>query len=425
MTEAVNSWTAGFSKHAGQMVFAVMAANWALHGTGILRSERATTSMALCIVYLSAQLVLMGFNVYVLDSRHRYAAKNRSDWLKEFEERAGSGDSWPYTKGLERSGRIQRFLNLALPLLAGLLLLFSTLPTETRKQNPSAGVLDARSCCGQVEDDVKSIRQSVDQLLSRERSRSPVAADSFPPTIQGVTDVRVPSRLLIGVGLVLLVYGGIALWRLKSVQAQAVAAVLATVGAISISGGGLTLFKDVRFDSVVSFKSDHLIDVIQQQVTSLGASGPERIASIAGFKLGAANIVETPNGLAQVQGLQQAQLAATRWLTMRRAGKDGVLLVVGSTDRLPLRGSISQQYDANVGLARARGEAVKNAVVEACKKLEPTCDLKDEQVIVLVSGPVQTPDVADLADMRTGYPQDRRVDVWALWTKKSESAVKR
>jgi len=82
--------------------------------------------------------------------------------------------------------------------------------------------------------------------------------------------------------------------------------------------------------------------------------------------------------------------------------------------------------DANVSLARARAESVKNALIEKCSTTNG-CAMKDDQVVVLVSGPLHTPtrELSPPATQRDGFPEDRRVDVWVIWTRKPADAARR
>jgi hypothetical protein len=92
-----------------------------------------------------------------------------------------------------------------------------------------------------------------------------------------------------------------------------------------------------------------------------------------------------------------------------------MILIVGATDRLPLAGRTRARYEANTGLALARAAAVKDFLAGECwTKSAKMPD--DKNVLLLVSGPHNTPADDGNAQHRPphGYPQDRRVEVWAL-----------
>ena len=156
-----------------------------------------------------------------------------------------------------------------------------------------------------------------------------------------------------------------------------------------------------------------------------GGVDPQRLGAVAKFKIGDDRLVEAqPNAFTAVDEADEIRDMAAAWIKGRGEGKNAVLLVIGATDRLPIAGRRRQQYDANAGLAMARGEAVKNALLVSCHKQAQQsarkCDLNEDQIIVLVSGPRHTPNAGDTSPRASaeGFPEDRRVDVWAFWTRK-------
>jgi hypothetical protein len=110
-----------------------------------------------------------------------------------------------------------------------------------------------------------------------------------------------------------------------------------------------------------------------------------------------------------------------RWTSGRGAGKDALLLLVASTDRIPLSESLRRRFEANVGLARARGETIRALLLQTGSGLKPELRLTEEQMLVVVSGPRQTPQPDRNSVLKgdgVGFPEDRRVDVWAIWGSK-------
>lgn len=110
---------------------------------------------------------------------------------------------------------------------------------------------------------------------------------------------------------------------------------------------------------------------------------------------------------------QKIQEVALAWKKGREQGDDGIVFVIGSTDRLPLRDKSRIRFGGDVGLARARAESVAEAVSNLAKKLSPQNPLPDDRFIMLVSGPRNTPGANE--SQKTGFPEDRRVDVWIFW----------
>jgi hypothetical protein len=189
---------------------------------------------------------------------------------------------------------------------------------------------------------------------------------------------------------------------------------------LTCSAGGFALIKELKVDSIFTIKTDKLFDYVRKEIAGLDAIGPEQLGFVDRFKLGDENVVETsPETGRDVSESPSVKAMVDAWLTRRKDGMNAVLLVIGSTDRLPISGAKRQQFEANVSLARARAEAVKRALLANCRDLAG-CEMKGEQVIVLVSGPLHTPVQAQSppASKRDGFPEDRRVDVWAIWTRK-------
>ena len=91
------------------------------------------------------------------------------------------------------------------------------------------------------------------------------------------------------------------------------------------------------------------------------------------------------------------------------AGPGRLYLLIGSTDRLPLEGTIRRQYDANVGLAKA----VKDYMLNQCS---PKVNPEENVLLSLVAGPQQTDRIEGKVDpsVPAGYGIDRRVDVYRL-----------
>ena len=123
------AWSAGLGKFALQAAFALMAANWAIHGSshrGILANVWAKWSMTVGFLYLTFLLILIGRHVLLLRRRHAYADFDRVRWQTEFDrESANVGTPWPYTEEIERNGDVMLWLHFAAPLLMGCLLLVS------------------------------------------------------------------------------------------------------------------------------------------------------------------------------------------------------------------------------------------------------------------------------------------------------------
>jgi outer membrane protein OmpA-like peptidoglycan-associated protein len=131
----------------------------------------------------------------------------------------------------------------------------------------------------------------------------------------------------------------------------------------------------------------------------IGALGPEHLGDFVGFEPGRSEF--TANMKTSVADV------CNRWL-QRTDYQEGLLLVVGATDRIPLGPTARLRYESNFGLARARAEEIKSKIVE--------CGVPALQILAIVSGPRTTPERKNPSIADAGYPQDRMVDVWAIWS---------
>lgn len=422
-------WSSGQAKYALQLTFALMAANWALHGTttAILDNRWATWSMVAAIAYLAVFHGLMSWLVRLSRRQHRYADADKRRWASEFAANAGAQSDWPYTPWMERVGTFMYWAHLVGPLLCGALLLCSVYNFESTKGlAPGGSDATGSGCCTSIKADVAAIRRVVEgasRLAGRETTS---ALEDAAVSTPGSATVHFPTiALWVAFGMV--VSGVAVVFRSTKVGLRAAGASMATVGALTLTAGGFTLIKEVKVDSIFSIKVDKLLELVRQQVIEMGGAGPEQVAAIERFKLGEAGELDrdVPDQIDVTKSKEVAR-AAQRWVDGRKLGRDGVLLVIGSTDRLPLGGAKERQFEANVGLARARGEAVKRGIIAAVRNQWAGLEPKPEQVIVLVSGPGQTPRDGDTSasSKRSGYPEDRRVDVWAFWAPRAEAVGK-
>lgn len=416
------NWTAGLGKYGLQVTFALMAANWAVHGSNaaLLQNPWAKWSMVTAVAYLALLLLSMGTMVRESWLRREYADRDKARWAREFAATADGPSAWPYSAAMERLGNIMAVLHVLGPLVSGALLLISIFTASPVALGPAtAGGANGQPCCARIGDDVAAIRHSVEAFA---------AAGSSDETmvVSGTSELRFAAWPIVSLGMLLALGGAVVLWLGKGNKAQAVGASLMTIG-LTCSAGGFALVKELKIESLFTVKTDRLFDFVRQEIAGMGVTGPERLGFIDRFKLGDERLFETPSG--QTMAVDKSALVASMvdtWMIKRKDGTNAVLLVIGATDRLPIGGAKRRQFEANVSLARARAESVKLALLDQCRSTAK-CELSADQVVVLVSGPAHTPTAehSPPATRRDGFPEDRRVDIWAIWTRKSENAVKR
>lgn len=194
------------------------------------------------------------------------------------------------------------------------------------------------------------------------------------------------------IGGVLLRYGNGSL--VKGMGAVAIASSLAMHG---------YLIKKIDIDSLIKIEPNidkiEIKSEIKNQLEKLGALGPTHETKITGFDSGSPNLKDD-----MLSGILNV---CSRWKERQEKNQEGLLLVIGATDRVRLSATAKLRYDSNFGLARARAEAVKSTLVE--------CGVESERTITLVSGPRNTPTVSAHPITNEDFPEDRAVDIWAIW----------
>lgn len=142
-----------------------------------------------------------------------------------------------------------------------------------------------------------------------------------------------------------------------------------------------------------------------------------------GFDVGSFAIGERTRGcvdadIAKVAWRDWLAARARDWIRRPSASASDTLLIIGSADRQALRGPLASRFDSNAGLARARADAVKHALMDAINRESGNAlhRLSDSRVLVLSEGPAHTP------ELHRGGPggaacdpllaEDRRIQVW-------------
>ncbi|MHA6885494.1 OmpA family protein [Ralstonia pseudosolanacearum] len=175
---------------------------------------------------------------------------------------------------------------------------------------------------------------------------------------------------------------------------------------VAMVASGLTangiVFKDAKFGDL--FKFDTRIDKvaleleIDRKLKALSEFGPEQLGVVDDFESGRADV--------RPQMGETIRAVCDKWRTHGDRGQHGLLLVIGSTDRVRLSPTSATQYESNVGLARARAEQVKARLLD--------CSIPTGQMVTMVSGPRYTPASGELVP--SDAAKDRSVVVWALWS---------
>jgi outer membrane protein OmpA-like peptidoglycan-associated protein len=300
-----------------------------------------------------------------------------------------------HVEGSERR-RVRQLLWLgALILVPSFLLLFVSFPAEYSCA-PQAASSPPGVAKGAVPQPVPSVPgPAATPLLPIPTVPEPAATPLLVPFMVGSVVV-----IAIGAGLMLLG---------THVGTRAVGG--ATIAA-ALLGNGYVIFR-AKIDDLV--KIDTLVKIDKPSINLPGeeperqgqAQGqgksqalqlaPERLGLLDGFAPGQAAIPEHARGRLD---------DICRRLRERGRERRGLVLVVGSTDRVRLAARARRQFESNVGLAQARAEQVREALVP--------CQEGDSNLVTLVAGPRHTP-VPGTVDDLGGNPGDRSVAVYVVW----------
>jgi hypothetical protein len=221
------------------------------------------------------------------------------------------------------------------------------------------------------------------------------SATNCPPAPPGITppdDAGGPGRVvwaLMASGTAALLVGGGLLAFGRSSWTRATGS-LALLSGLTANG---YLIKEVKVGDL--FKVEPNVEVrldrLRQQLSEFG---PEHLQTLSGFAPGEAALVP-----AMEAPLQEV---CRRWKAHGAGPRRGLLLVIGSTDRVALGRDARGRYESNVGLARARAEQVRQRLMDC---------IPGDQLMPLVSGPRDTPQGGE-----PGSANDRSVVVWAMWS---------
>lgn len=126
-----NAWSEMLTTRSIELSFAIIAANWAVHGNenNILNNFFAKWSILIIFVFLGVNLMFTWLLSERLFARHDYAEKNHESWKKEFENyKKEKNPIWPYTHFIEGSPKYLRHLKFLLPLLSASFFIKSLFP---------------------------------------------------------------------------------------------------------------------------------------------------------------------------------------------------------------------------------------------------------------------------------------------------------
>ena len=171
--------------------------------------------------------------------------------------------------------------------------------------------------------------------------------------------------------------------------------------ALGLTANG-QLIREVKIGDLLKFETHidraSLEFDLNRRIKKLAEFGPEQLALLEDFEPEQAEL------RAPMQ--PKIQHVCDRWKAQGEREQRGLLLVVGSTDRVVLGRLARVQYESNVGLARTRAEQAKGRLLQ--------CDIPASQILTLVSGPCNTPSSAVRIRTRRASPRIAGRDLGAV-----------
>lgn len=127
---AFDEWCALLTSHSLQACYALIGANWAVHGnvTEVFNNICAKWSIGLVLSFIGINLLTDFLMVHFHFHQFLHAEKDFDIWVDEYKKHKsviGGRTYWPYNKTIENLGIVTRFLKLLLPFIATILFVLS------------------------------------------------------------------------------------------------------------------------------------------------------------------------------------------------------------------------------------------------------------------------------------------------------------
>lgn len=127
---AFNYWSEQVTSTSVQMCYAVIGANWVVFGSvgHILQNPWAIASLIVVLLALTFNMISsLGFAEW-MRRRFNWADQHRDAWQKQFEKEKGKHSQWPYSKQIDNTSIVLRYVKVLLPLAGGTLLIVGAIP---------------------------------------------------------------------------------------------------------------------------------------------------------------------------------------------------------------------------------------------------------------------------------------------------------
>ncbi len=127
INDQFNDWSSGLSGHSLHAIYAIIAANWAVHSNAdkIINNGAAKWSLIIAIGFLALNVLLGFWLTWLLSKRNQYIAENLNRWKEEFGKAENIIGVWPYTPFMKKLATALHILRFVAPFTAASLFIAS------------------------------------------------------------------------------------------------------------------------------------------------------------------------------------------------------------------------------------------------------------------------------------------------------------
>lgn len=198
-----------------------------------------------------------------------------------------------------------------------------------------------------------------------------------------IVGALIRNRLLQGVGVASLAWGTFSHWSL--------------VNGIKIGD----LIKAENLEVLKMEKGRVNVDLSENHSDSTTMSGPQHLVTISHF---------TP-GEARINADMSAEIKSKACPAFKdhhdTKSEQGIVTVIGGTDKVPLNSSTRDRFGSNFGLAEARAENAREQLLK--------CEVRPASILTLSAGPHNFSEASSSRSGTRGNAEDRRVEFWVNW----------
>jgi hypothetical protein len=127
LDSSYNAWSEMLTKFSIEASYAIIAANWVVHGgvDKIFNNPWAKGSMVVVFAFLGLNILLTRLMIREFYNRLEYAEEDMDKWDTDYERIKNNPGSFPYTKSIANLGVFLRALKTWAPIIAAVLFICS------------------------------------------------------------------------------------------------------------------------------------------------------------------------------------------------------------------------------------------------------------------------------------------------------------